>query len=378
MPKNKRKRLKYTSSFIDRHGKERWIYRRVGFPKGYFREAAGTKAFLAEYDGFNNNPITGDVVEKRKTRPRSINDLLHKFYCSNDFRGNAQLHVLAKRRATLDAFAAMKGASGQPFGDKLVATLHFVALDRIIANAAVKKKDGTGGPFAALFLKKQLSRLLKYAIKIGWRADNPMAFVSYAAPKTKGFHSITEAEIEQYRSCHPLGSNPRLAMEILLWTGKRRSDGRVLGKQNYRDGMMWGRDQKTGKEWWLPIAAQLKEAIDAMPPHDNMCFLVSSLGKPYGEASLGNMFRKWFDQAGLPHCTAHGLRKAISRRLAEEIGMGNTGIKAVTLHTGDSEVAIYTAAADQKRLAEDAIERISTWEMSNLASSKMSNHSVSN
>jgi len=57
----------------------------------------------------------------------------------------------------------------------------------------------------------------------------------------------------------------------------------------------------------------------------------------------------------LPHCSAHGLRKAAARRLAEA-GCSNQQIKAITGHKTDKEVARYTAAADQIRLAEQAME----------------------
>lgn len=364
--------LPYVTAFLDRHGKERHRFRRAGFQGGYFHHPVGSEEYLAEYHAFMSGQEAPKVV-RAKVIPRSIDDLLLRYYGSNDFRGSAQMHTLHNRKAVLEAFRNGTVKGGARRGAMPVASATFDKMDRVIAKAAEKKPDGTGGPFAAQFLKKQLTRMFNYAVKLAWIPRNPMDFVSYSAPKTSGYHSITEDEIEQYRARHPLGTKARLAMEILLWTGKRRSDGRILGKQNYRDGMMWGRDQKTGKEWWLPIAPQLREAIDAMPPHDHLCFLVSALGKPYSAASLGNKFRLWFDQAGLPHCTAHGLRKAISRRMAEDLGMGNTGIKSVTLHSNDSEVAVYTAGADQKRLATAAIERLSEWETSNRAE-KLDNH----
>ena len=42
----------------------------------------------------------------------------------------------------------------------------------------------------------------------------------------------------------------------------------------------------------------------------NLTFLVNDLGRPFTDAGFGNKFRSWCDQAGLKHCTAHGLRKA--------------------------------------------------------------------
>ena len=88
----------------------------------------------------------------------------------------------------------------------------------------------------------------------------------------------------------------------------------------------------------------------------NMTFLVTEYGKlPFSAAGFGNWFRDRCNEAGLPQCSAHGLRKAASRRLAE-VGCSNQQIKAVTGHVTDKEVSRYTAAADQERLAEQAID----------------------
>jgi integrase len=63
------------------------------------------------------------------------------------------------------------------------------------------------------------------------------------------------------------------------------------------------------------------------------------------------------DAAGLKHCSAHGLRKAAARRLAEA-GCTEHEIAAITGHASLREVARYTRAADQKRLAAVAMEKV--------------------
>ncbi len=62
-------------------------------------------------------------------------------------------------------------------------------------------------------------------------------------------------------------------------------------------------------------------------------------------------------EAGLPsRCKAHGLRKAAARRLAEA-GCSASEIAAITGHKTLAEVERYTRAADQERLARQAIKR---------------------
>ncbi|MFM9936985.1 MAG: tyrosine-type recombinase/integrase, partial [Novosphingobium sp.] len=114
----------------------------------------------------------------------------------------------------------------------------------------------------------------------------------------------------------------------------------------------------------LAIAPQLLAAIKAMPASTGLCFILTEWGRPFSVKGFGNWFRDQCDAANLPHCTAHGLRKATMRRMAE-LEMPNATMKAVSGHSKDDEVARYTQAANQERLADGAIQQISEWETSN-------------
>ena len=78
---------------------------------------------------------------------------------------------------------------------------------------------------------------------------------------------------------------------------------------------------------------------------------------PHTAAGFGNWFREQCDAAGLKHCSAHGLRKAASRRLAEA-GCTHEQIKSITGHLTDKEVSRYTAAANKRALARQATKRL--------------------
>jgi integrase len=72
---------------------------------------------------------------------------------------------------------------------------------------------------------------------------------------------------------------------------------------------------------------------------------------------LSAMMRDAIAEAGLPaKCVSHGLRKAAMRRLAES-GKTDKQIAAVSGHKTLREVERYTAAADQRRLAQDAMRK---------------------
>jgi len=183
-----------------------------------------------------------------------------------------------------------------------------------------------------------------------------------AAERSKGFHSWSEDEIETYRACHPLGSNARLAMELVLWTDQRGIDSMHLGRQHIKNGQFEITQAKTGKVLMIPIAPQLLEALIASrPKSDAAAFLINELGRPFSRKGFGNKFRQWCDEADLLHCSAHGLRKATLRRMAE-LKMPNKSMKSLSGHSKDDEITRYTEAANQAELAREAVEQLSKWE----------------
>src|SRR5262249_44415223 len=103
----------------------------------------------------------------------------------------------------------------------------------------------------------------------------------------------------------------------------------------------------------LPILPALQSIIDASPTGD-MTFLVTEFGKPFSAKGFGAKFRTWCDEAGLRHCTAHGLRKA-GAVLAALNGATPHQLMAIFGWRTLKEAERYTRAADQKRLAAGAM-----------------------
>ena len=130
-----------------------------------------------------------------------------------------------------------------------------------------------------------------------------------------------------------------------------------LGRQNVRAGRIYYRQQKTRRSLAVPLHHDLLAILEQSPTGD-LTFLMTAHGKPFSAAGFGNWFREMCDAAGLPHCSAHGLRKAQARRLAEA-GCSAHEIAAITGHRTLSEVQRYTAAAEQTRLADAAIRTVS-------------------
>jgi len=99
------------------------------------------------------------------------------------------------------------------------------------------------------------------------------------------------------------------------------------------------------------------EAIVAESVAGQMTFLTTEFGKPFAAAGFGNWFREQCDMSNLRHFSAHGLRKAAARRLAEA-GCTEHEIVSITGHASLREITRYTKAADQKRLAAAAMAKV--------------------
>jgi hypothetical protein len=91
---------------------------------------------------------------------------------------------------------------------------------------------------------------------------------------------------------------------------------------------------------------------------------VTAFGRPFTANGFGNKFRQWCNEAGLPHCSAHGLRKAAAARLAE-LGCTEHEIMAVTGHQTLEEVSRYSRAARQKVLAASGMAKLAGGENQN-------------
>jgi integrase len=106
----------------------------------------------------------------------------------------------------------------------------------------------------------------------------------------------------------------------------------------------------------LPIHPRLAETI-AASSCGNLAFLVTAAGAAFSVAGFGNAVREWCDEAGLPQCSAHGLRKAQCVRLAE-VGCTVPEIAAISGHRSLKEIQRYIEEVQQERLARAAMAKL--------------------
>jgi integrase len=152
------------------------------------------------------------------------------------------------------------------------------------------------------------------------------------------------------------GPSPAVAERLrrrIRRTGQRRADVVSFGRQHMRNGWLTFAQSKNRRNkpvtLSIPVIAELQELIDATPSN-HLTFLATDFVKSFTSSGFGNLFRKWCDDAGLPNCSAHVLRKA-GAAIAAENGATEMHLMAIFGWKTMKEAELYTRAARQIVLA---------------------------
>jgi integrase len=330
-------RLKYVQAWVDRDGRVHRYFRRPGFPRVRLPGLPGSAEFNRAYEAALEGPHL--PIGGKRSRPGSLSAAIAGYYTSLEFRSLAT-GTQAMRRAILERFRAAHG-------DKPIALLPVKFIAHVLS---------TMKPFAARNWLKAIRHLMQFCVAQEMCAADPTQGIKLPRAKTDGIHSWSEGEIAMFEATHPVGTKPRLSLALLLYTAQRRGDVLRMGRQHIRDGVLTVRQDKTGTTLAIPVHSDLRAVLDATPG-GNLTFLVGKRGKPFTPNAFSKWFRDQCDAAGLPEtCSAHGLRKAACRRLAEA-GCSANEIAAISGHASLREVERYTKAVDQERMARNAMAR---------------------
>ncbi len=337
-------RLRYVEQFRDRHGKPRIYYRRPGHRKVPLAGPFGSPAFLAAYTAAHAAAEAGTTLipSKKGEVPRSLGALIVDYYGSTEYRALAP--------SSLKAYRAVLERLRVEHGHRMVAEMERKHVVRLM-------DDKADVPGAANRLRQMLRQLMQHAVERAWRSDNPVLTVRKAKYKKEPHRAWTEAEIAQLEARWPLGTTPRLAFALLLYTGQRLSDAIRMGRPSLRGGLIHVVQQKTGTPLAIPLHPRLHDAL-AHAPADHLTFLTTQWGAAFTAAGFSNWLRDKMNDAALPpDCKAHGLRKTAARMLAEA-GCSPHQIQSITGHKTLTEVTRYTAEANQQHLAAEAMKKV--------------------
>jgi integrase len=340
MPHQRREKSglpKFCSWNVDRHGVRRVRFRRAGFST-YLTGTPWGEEFMRQLAAAIDGVKAPTEIGAPRTRAGSFDALCVSYYRSPDFLG-LKTSTQSVRRNIIERFRALHGS-------KPLKGLRHKHVSEIIGAKA-------DTPEAANNLLKVLRVLLDYAVDQEMVDSNPARGVKRYRSRGEGVHTWSEEEIAQFESHHAIGTRARLALALLLYTAQRRSDVVRMGWQHISGDNIAVRQEKTDSPLLIPLDPELARTL-ASVSRTNLTFLMTERGAPFTPAGFGNWFRDQCNAAGLPQCSAHGLRKAAATRLANA-GCSKEQIKALTGHRSDSALAPYVRAANQVRLARQAL-----------------------
>jgi integrase len=360
----------YVYEDVSRHGQVRvYFWRGKGHRKVRMRVPMGTREFeqryaelLAQSEAGAHKPGPRDTPI-----PGTLRWLGTLYVSSSEFEQLDPTTQIVARRV-LDSMYAEPIAPGakETFGDCTLQ--NFTAKSVGILRDRKKAK-----PEAANARRKRLRAMFKWALRpensdLGITV-NPARDVGKLPPlRQGGFPRWTASDLDRYEERHPVGSQARLALALLMYLGVRRSDLVRVGPPMVRDGKIAfvqfkGRN-KTPIEVRTRIIPELQAIIDATPVVGTTTWLVTQYGKPFTAKSMSGVMAEWCRQAGIrpavgPGLNNHGVRKAAATRMAER-GASVHALMAQFGWLDIKQAELYTRDASRGRLAQENAHLLGT------------------
>jgi integrase len=326
-----------------RHGKLVWYVRAGGSSRGprlRLHAEYGTAKFWEEYQA----ALASKPVKSEPPHAGTLAWLLERY---RETTAWTYLSPATRRQRENIFTQILEMAGKQPFA-KITTSVIMAGRDRR-ANTPVQARK---------FLDA-MRGLFRWAARAGLiKADPTFGVENLRIPKTDGFTVWSEDDIAAYEARWPVGTRQRVWLDVLIYTGLRRGDAVRLGRQHVRNGIATVKTEKSGYrvEVSLPILPVLAKTLEAGPCGD-LTFIAGENGHPFAKESFGNLFRKACNAAGLRRRSAHGLRKAAATRAANA-GATVAELEAIFGWSGGSMAALYTRAADRRRLARGAMHKL--------------------
>lgn len=328
-----------------RHGKVVWYFRRGHGKRIRLPDEYGSPEFEAAYEAALYN-LPKPQATKSKAQYGSLQWLVDRYMDSAEWSNSAPSTKTTKL-AILKRILAQSGS---------------VDISRITAQTIREGRNRRSQtPDAANRFIKTLSPIFKFGVESGFMTSNPCAGVSkFRVKSTGGFATWTGEEIQRFADFHPIGTNARLAFDLLRFTGLRRSDLIRLGRQHERNGDFVLRTKKTNTLLELPIIPELRQTLDQSSTGD-LTYLVTAYGRPFRDAGFGNWFKSHCVRAGVTgdKKNAHGIRKHAATALAEN-GASGPQLMAIFGWTSLKQADVYIQAANRRIMAREAMNKMGT------------------
>ena len=343
----------FASSFFDRHGRERWRFRRahktVSLP-GRPGDPGFDAAWRAALEGRKLTPAVVRAIPTA-TLPRSLRAAWRIVTTSTiEWKRLAGVSK-ANQMAIAERFFATPIAEGETttYGDLPIASLERRHVKAILARWAET-------PHAAGHILRLIRKLVTVALDEEWISVDPTHRLRWR-PDHVGWRAWTPAERRAFEARWPIGTTPRLAYALALYTGARRGDLVGLRWSDVVGDEIAYTQNKTGKSLTLAIHPTLAQAL-AATERRGMTILVTRWGAPFSDKAIGMRMQDWTRAAGLGEgATLHGLRKTLGKLLAES-GATTRELMDVLGHEDIAHAELYSREAEQRHMARSAIGKL--------------------
>jgi integrase len=314
------------------------------------RAARDTPEFFAEYHRLLQQSRPADPVS-RHPLAGTWRWLCVEYFKSPAFK-SLDLRTQRVRRGILEH------TLNEPLRPDAAQTFAAMPIDQMTTKVLRVLRDRKQGlPEAGNSRVKAIRAVFKWAVAEEHASFNPARDLERVRTAGGGWHSWTVEEVQRFEERHPVGTKARLAFSLLMWTGVRRSDVVLLGRQHAHGGWLkftqFKNRARKPVQVEIPILPALQRALEASPTGD-LTYLVTDYGRPFTANGFGGKMRRWCDEAGLSECSAHGLRKA-SATIAAENGATSQQLMAIFGWLTLAEAERYTAAARRRKMAGDAM-----------------------
>jgi integrase len=322
-----------------RHGRWKFYFRRFKGPRIRLPDDPRSDEFEAAYqDAMAGRKLTR--AEVSNTPSTSLKWLIDRYKESGTWKG----YSAATQKQQENFFlSVLEKNSATAYRD----------IDKRSMRASMEARSDR--PALANNFLKAMRALFKWAVKNDHMEVDPTEGVERFRYKSDGFAPWTVDDFIKFGEKWPIGTKPRLAVELLLHSGLRRSDIVKAGRQHLKGNIFSMRTTKTGAVITAEFPDNLLDVI-AQSETGELAFIVSELGTPFTKESFGNWFRDRCREAKVEK-SAHGVRK-LSATLSAEGGAPAHELMAQYGWTNIKQAEVYTKGADRKALGIKGSRRI--------------------
>lgn len=313
---------------------DKWVfYFRIGKGKRIRLPNPNDPTFKAAYKA----ALTGTPIEVEQVRENTLQWLWER-YTTESAKWAGYSPATQKQQRLIMAHVLKKNAK------KALA-----AFTQDVIQEGVDKRHET--PAAAGNFLKTMKGMFAWGKKMRCVAVDPTVGVEAPGYKSDGFPAWTVDDVKAFRATHKVGTPERLAMELMLLAGLRRSDVVLVGRQHITGRVLSIDTAKTGARISVELSDELLKVIDATPRR-GLHLVENAFGRPFVKESFGNWFSGKCEEANVSK-SAHGLRK-LSATLAAEGGAATHQLLAQYGWSNIATAEIYTKGIDRKRLGIEA------------------------